>query len=137
MKLRILIVAFIGLGIVSVLLIRGCETPPSKGKELYEKHCGNNCHGLDGKSILPQMIPPLNHSDFLDKHPESIACIIYYGLEGEITVNGKKYKQPMPGNSKLNEIDIANISNYVYKTFSKKQSSFRSIDIERQLEKCE
>lgn len=126
----------IGLGIVIVLLGRGCQTPPSKGKELYEKHCGTSCHGLDGKSILPQIIPPLYKADYLDSSQESIACIIYYGLEGEVKVNGKTYNQPMPGFSKLNDVDIANIANYIYKNFGNNPIEYKVSDIEKQLEKC-
>lgn len=139
MKFRIIVIVIvsIALGIISTLMIRSCEAPPSKGKELYEQYCGKSCHGIDGQSILPQIIPPLANSDYLDANADRIACIIYYGLKGEIHVNGKLYNQPMPGNSQLNEIDIANIANYVYRNWSKEKREFKQIDIQNQLEKCE
>ena len=41
------------------------------------------------------------------------------GLQGEITVNGKKYNQVMPA-SGLDDTDIANVLNYVMNSFGNK-----------------
>ena len=59
-------------------------------------------------------IPPLAGSDYLRKNPAATACIIRYGLQEPVTVNGKVYDQPMAGIPQLNEFEIANIINYIH-----------------------
>ena len=61
-----------------------------RGAIVYEDFC-MQCHMPDGKGV-EKAFPPLANSDYLmNKRKESIKAI-KYGLTGEITVNGKKYK---------------------------------------------
>lgn len=82
-----------------------------QGRALYKLHCAN-CHQEDG-SGLGKLIPPLAGSDFLLKNKEELACIIRYGLQGPVIVNGQEYNQPMPPNPQLKDIEIAEISSYI------------------------
>lgn len=83
-----------------------------EGKNLYELYCGN-CHQKDGTG-LGKLIPPLNPSDYMTEDIGRTARIIKYGLQGEITVNGQIYNQPMPGNPNLTNLEIARILTYIY-----------------------
>lgn len=82
-----------------------------QGRLLYKQHC-ENCHQKDGTG-LAQLIPPLAKSDFLKENPQKAVCIIRYGLDEPITVNGENYHQPMPANPQLRAIEIAEITTYI------------------------
>ena len=101
------------LGLIALLgTIIGCDlSTASQGEKLYGKHC-QNCHGGQGEG-LQKLIPPLAGADFLAESPEKIACIIRYGMQGAVVVNGTEYDQAMPANPKLDEIEIINIINYI------------------------
>src|SRR5690554_4275912 len=64
------------------------------GKVLYENLCAN-CHQVDGQG-LGSLIPPLAGSDYMLADIGRTVRIIKFGQEGEITVNGVQYNQPMP-----------------------------------------
>ncbi len=83
------------------------------GKQIYQTTCFA-CHGADGNGI-PNVFPPLKNSDWIKKHGKSgmIANLIN-GMNGEITVNGKKYNNVMPP-QQLNDTQIAAVLTYVYK----------------------
>lgn len=83
-----------------------------QGEALYRQYCAN-CHMEDGTGLKGN-IPPLAGSDYLRNNAVSIACVIRYGLNEPITVNGKIYDQPMAGIPKLNEFEIANLINYIH-----------------------
>ncbi len=93
-------------------LLAGCEGQPYRqGQILYQNFCAN-CHMDDG-SGLQGNIPPLAGSDFLRQNQELIPCIIRYGQEGPIVVNGKTYNNPMAAIPQLSDIEITNIINYI------------------------
>ena len=134
MKSRLLVIAGIVVIIISVLVLRTCSTPANKGKLVYEQHCAN-CHGDKGEGFA--MYPPLSNADYLEEHPDAFSCIVQYGLNKEITVNGKVYDQAMPANLDLSATDITNLANYVYGTFSKSGKTFTQEEINEQLENCQ
>ena len=81
------------------------------GKVIYEQNCAN-CHQKDGKG-LQNLYPPIAGSDFL-RNKEQVILIIKNGMTGEMIVNGKTYNQPMPANSQLQNLDIAEVVTYIY-----------------------
>lgn len=83
-----------------------------EGKILYENYCAN-CHQNDGTG-LGKLIPPLKGSDYLKEDIGRTVSIIKNGLKGEILVNGQVYNQPMPANSHLTNMEIAQITTYIY-----------------------
>jgi len=85
------------------------------GQALYKTHCAN-CHQLDGKG-LAGLYPPIEGSDFLAKNKNLIICAMRNGLQDTITVNGKQYHQPMPANTQLQALDVAEITTYIYSTW--------------------
>jgi mono/diheme cytochrome c family protein len=122
------------LSLSSIGGMNGCSQGESKSGRLYSAHCGN-CHGIDGEG-LERLIPPLAGSDFLQENKDRLACIIRYGLRGEITVNGEIYHHPMPGNEQLSEVDITNIINYINQSWSQREEFVSPVEIKRQLQEC-
>ncbi|MGA0558358.1 c-type cytochrome [Larkinella sp. VNQ87] len=108
-----------GLALLPFLALIGCQSQEQlkqekyfvEGYQLYTQHCAN-CHQEDGKG-LEALYPPINGSDFL-KNKETVICLIRYGQQGPITVNGRTYNRPMPENRQLTDIDIAEITTYIY-----------------------
>ncbi|GAB3899258.1 hypothetical protein GCM10028803_20060 [Larkinella knui] len=82
-----------------------------EGYQLYTEHCAN-CHQTDGKG-LEALYPPINGSDYL-KNKEKIICLIRYGQNEPILVNGRRFNRPMPANAQLTDIDVAEITTYIY-----------------------
>lgn len=82
------------------------------GKTLYESYCAN-CHQSNGEG-LGKLIPPLRDADYFKSSVHRTVWIIRHGQSGEITVNGEKYNQAMPGNPTLKPLDIAQITTYLY-----------------------
>ena len=87
------------------------------GKSTYSQVC-LACHMNEGQGI-PNVFPPLAKSDYLMKDVDRNITNLIKGLQGEITVNGKKYNQVMPP-SGLDDADIANVLNYVMNSFGNK-----------------
>jgi cytochrome c551 len=88
----------------------------SKGKVLYTQLCAN-CHQLDG-SGLGKLYPPLLHSDYMKADVPRTINLIKKGLYEEIKVNGVVYFQEMPANPDLTNLEIAELSAYIYKKFT-------------------
>jgi len=110
MKFKILALVTIVLGIF--LSVNSCkEETFYQGHSIYDSICAN-CHMEDGTG-LKGVIPPLAGSDYLKNNQLDVGCIIRYGQEGDIVVNGKTYNQPMAGISYVTDTEIANIINYI------------------------
>lgn len=140
--------------ITGVLLVMtsGCKTEPDKsgnslahitdtkvmqyaleGKILYGQHCAN-CHKEDGKG-LGKLIPPLNPSDYMLADIGRTVRLIKNGMEGEIMVNEISYNQAMPGNPKLTNIEIAQITTYVYNIWGNEKGLVTIQQVEAFLQK--
>ena len=106
----------------------------SDGKWVYEENC-QTCHQADGQS-LALLIPPLAGSDFLVKSKDMIPCIIKYGLEETIVVNGQEYSGVMYGVKGISDVDITNVINYINNSFGN-DNGFTSLDeVQSALEVC-
>ncbi len=82
-----------------------------KGKKLYSLHC-SGCHQKDGLGYKA-VYPPLRNSDYLAQNFDRLACIIRFGLEGELVVNGQFYNAKMAAINGVDDYDIAAIINYL------------------------
>lgn len=111
MLIRVLITASIPIaGLVYVFITMTPEGVAS-GKKLYETHC-SNCHGKEGQG-LRSLYPKLAGSDYLKEHQVDLPCMILYGMEGPIMVNGKAFNAVMPGVESLNPKEVWKIMEYI------------------------
>ena len=107
----------------------------AEGERLYTLHC-SNCHQPEGIG-LARLYPPLKGSDYLKKNTQDVICGIKYGQSGEIYVNGIMFDQEMPANLLLTDLEIAEISTYVYNQFADSVVIITLNDVRKILEKCD
>ncbi len=131
-RMRVLAVIYV-IGLL-IFFIVSCSPSRNQGAYLYERDC-SSCHMPDG-SGLGELYPPLAGSDYLKNNQEKLACIIKYGISDTLTVNGVKYDLPMEGIKKLNEVEIANIINYINSAWNNQIPEQKLEDISFQLKKC-
>jgi nitrite reductase (NO-forming) len=84
------------------------------GKNIFETKC-IVCHQPDGKGLKPSF-PPLAGSDYLLADKKRAVAQALNGSDGEITVNGEKYKGLMPQQVGTHEEAVA-VINYVLNNF--------------------
>ncbi|WP_297335457.1 c-type cytochrome [Algoriphagus sp.] len=101
------------------------------GKTLYESYCGN-CHQNDGRG-LGKLIPPLREADYFKKSIHRSVWIMRHGQKGEIIVNGQIYDQPMPANTSLKPLELAQITTYLYNIWGMNEGVITSSEIEKYL----
>jgi len=126
----------------SVLLLAGilfvftaCERSPYQdGARIYKNYCAN-CH-MDSGEGLGALIPPLAGADYLAKNYDQLPCLVRYGLQDTIVVNGKIYAEEMPPNDKLSDIDITNVLNYVNTHLGNQNPIFTLEQVRASLDKC-
>jgi len=84
------------------------------GKAIFDTKC-KVCHQVDGKGLKPAF-PPLAGSDYLLSDKKRAVAQALNGSNGEITVNGEKWKGMMP--QQVGSLDSAvNVINYVLNNF--------------------
>lgn len=84
------------------------------GRHLFATICAA-CHQPAGQGI-PGRFPPLAGSDFLNADKHRAIKVVVNGLQGEVTVNGRRFNNSMP-KFPLTDDDIANALTYVYHSF--------------------
>ncbi|WP_372755492.1 cytochrome c [Mariniflexile sp.] len=89
----------------------------TRGEEIYTDFCVS-CHLPNGKGV-ERVYPPLANSDYLKKNREASIKAIKYGLEGSITVNGKKYNSSMAPMG-LSDDEVADVMNYITNSWGNK-----------------
>lgn len=83
----------------------------TEGILVYKNNCAN-CHQTNGAG-LAALYPPIAGSDYL-VNKNSVICLIRYGQQGPIVVNGKRYNRPMPAQPQLSALEIAELTTYIY-----------------------
>ncbi len=99
-----------------------------RGKQVYDKIC-TTCHQADGRG-MPNVFPPLAKSDFLMEDVNRAIGVLIAGLQGPVTVNGKKFDGLMPDFSLSNE-DIAAVLSYVRGNFGNEGSKVTPAHVQR------
>lgn len=113
----------------------GCERSPYQdGARIYKNYCAN-CH-MDSGEGLGALIPPVAGADYLTKNHDQLPCLIRYGLQDSIVVNGKIYAEKMPAAAQLSDIDITNVLNYVNTQLGNQNRIFTLAEVRASLEKC-
>jgi len=106
----------------------------NNGRQLYLNNC-SNCHQKDG-SGLARLYPPIAGSDYFRSDPARAICIVRNGLSGEIFVNGISFNQPMPGNTDLSNLEIAELMTYLYGNWSEEDRIFSPDQVSELLRNC-
>ena len=88
----------------------------TEGILVYKTNCAN-CHQSKGEG-LAALYPPIANSDYLANKNEVI-CLIRYGQQGPIVVNGKAYNRPMPSQPQLSDLEVAELITYIYNEWGK------------------
>ncbi|RAJ99808.1 cytochrome c [Larkinella arboricola] len=131
----------IGLAVLFLFFQTACQSQEElkkekyfvEGYQLYTEHCAN-CHQTDGKG-LEALYPPINGSDYL-KNKEKVICLIRFGQNEPITVNGKRFSRPMPANPQLTDIDVAAITTYIYNKWGDETVISDVKEVSRVLDVC-
>lgn len=107
----------------------------SPGATSYSYNCAK-CHGDNGEGI-GELVPPLANTDWLEDHITRVPCIIRHGIKDSLLINGTWYNEEMLGLEQLNDIQVANITNYISKRFTAEQTYFTQEEIDDLLSACE
>jgi mono/diheme cytochrome c family protein len=105
-----------------------------QGEQLYIKHC-SNCHQASGTG-LGRVYPPLKDSDYMKNNFEAVICLMKYGMEGELIVNGIQYNQAMPGVPSLTDLEVAEIATYIYNSWDNSRGLVGVKDVGQILNTC-
>jgi len=106
----------------------------AQGQALYEKNC-SNCHQKNGKG-LGLVYPPLASSDYFEKNFNISLCLMKYGKQGDIIVNGKSFNKLMPGVPSLTELEIAEIATYIKNSWGSQNGIVEINQVTSALNEC-
>ena len=106
----------------------------NNGRQLYLNKC-SNCHQKDGTGLV-RLYPPIKDSDYFRADPARTICIIRNGQLGEIIVNGISFNQPMPANPDLSNLEIAELTTYLYGLWSEEDSIYSPNHVSEVLRNC-
>lgn len=81
------------------------------GKMIFEVTCAA-CHQLHGYG-MEGLAPPLVDSEWVAGPPKRLASIILYGLQGRVSVKGRKYELEMPALGSFEDDQIADVLTYI------------------------
>ena len=120
---------------IGAYLFQSCQSNPYvHGQILYENFCAN-CHMEDGTGLTGN-IPPLAGADFLKKYAEQLPCIIRFGVQDTMVVNGQEYTTPMAGIPQLTDTEVTNVINYINHAWGNDNGFTRPTDVQVILEGC-
>ncbi|RYG29617.1 MAG: cytochrome C, partial [Chitinophagaceae bacterium] len=103
------------------------------GWKLYSIYC-KNCHQQNGKGDNNRF-PPLAGSEYVTGDKDRLIRILLNGLQGEITVAGKKYNGLMPPFGHLYDHDIASILTNIRSRYKNNASAVSSDEVKKVREK--
>ncbi len=107
----------------------------AEGFDLYKKSC-MNCHQAQGEGMA-NLYPPLAGSDFLTASNKALViCGMRNGFQHPLRVNGKLYRQPMPGNTALKALDLAVLTTFLYNEWGNEKKITDVTEVEKALAKC-
>ena len=85
-----------------------------RGKEIYLRNCVS-CH-MDQGEGLEGIFPPMAKSDYMLANKKRAIQQTLYGVNMEMTVNGKVYNGEMNGFDITDE-EMSDLMNYIYNSF--------------------
>lgn len=114
---------------VFFLIVTCNRNPYKQGKELYGIHC-EQCHMADGSGLV-RLIPDLSNSELITGKPDALICLIRKG----ISLNPET-QQEMPPNPSLNEVELANLTNYLRTIYTDTEEAIKVTDVTLWLKTC-
>lgn len=102
------------------------------GERLYAVNCAN-CHQKDGNGFK-KLYPPMN-SEFMTKQFARSICIIKYGSNDSLVIDGVAYNQPMPA-VHLTNLELAEISTYIYNKWTDRKGIIDVREFTQVLDSC-
>lgn len=105
----------------------------TEGILVYKNNCAN-CHQPKGEG-LAELYPPIAKSDYLT-NKDQVICLMRYGQEGKIVVNGKSYNRPMPPQPQLSDLEIAELATYIYNEWGNETKVTGVKEVTPILKKC-
>jgi mono/diheme cytochrome c family protein len=67
---------------------------------------------------------------------EAVICLMKYGMEGELIVNGVQYNKAMPGVPSLTDLEVAEIATYIYNSWDNSRGLVEVKDVGQILNTC-
>ena len=137
----ILLLVFVAAGCINKKQSHQSETSVKfdqyyvQGEQLYVKNC-SNCHQKGGTG-LGLIYPPLKNSDYLLQNQNDVICLIRNGKSGELIVNGKSFNMAMPAMPSLSDLEIAEITTYLYNTWGHDEGLIDVNEVSAILSKCD
>lgn len=113
--------------------------PAEYGKKLFATQCVN-CHQFSGQGV-PGSYPPLAGSEWVLGPKQRLIRIVVFGLNGEVTVQGKTYTGaiPMPAYGKVphggfnwRDDQIAAVLTYIRQDWGNKESAVTAEEVAEQ-----
>lgn len=105
-------------------LIKGITVNKSA---IYDTYC-ISCHQADGNGD-GNRFPPIAGSEWVTGSPERLIKVLLEGLEGPVTVKGKKYNNVMPSHRFLNDEELAEVLTYIRQNFGNNADEIKPIDV--------
>jgi glucose/arabinose dehydrogenase len=102
-------------------------TSTQEGWKLYNIYC-TSCHQGNGKGDNNRF-PPLAGSEYVTGDKTRLIKILLNGLNGEITVDGKKYNGLMPAFGHLDDYKVASILSYIRTHFKNNSTPVSSVEV--------
>lgn len=72
----------------------------------------------------------------MDENFDKVVCLMKYGMEGEVYVNGKQYNKTMPGIPTLTDLEITEIATYIYNKWGNRRDSISLQEVSTILRNC-
>lgn len=110
------------------------STEYPQGERLYQHYCAG-CHASDGSGLLA-LYPPLTESESIATDANRIPCAIRYGLSDTLTRDGVQFSTPMEALPSINDVEIANIYNYMAEQWYPQLPPLTDKDVRLALSSC-
>lgn len=98
----------------------------ARGKDIYMAQC-ITCHLEQGEGI-EGVYPPLAKADYLMADKKRSIHQVIFGVEGEMTVNGKSYNSVMPAFDLTNE-QVSDVLNFIRNSWGNKGEAVKPDEV--------
>lgn len=102
----------------------------ANGQAVFARTC-QTCHQANGLG-LPNTFPPLAGSPYVNGDKAKMIRIALHGLQGPITVEGKRFSNVMPPWKSLSDADMAAVLTYVRGNFGNSASAVTPEEVARE-----